>query len=106
MMSDAKLLFTDTDSLAYEEQKRMISKQSLTQMITRKIIRCSQPRTRSSEIGMFKNKACSNQIEEFVGIRAKLYSYKMHEDGKEENSAKESELVMRKTISNKDYKYC
>ena len=26
---------------------------------------------------MFKDEACGKQIEEFVGLRAKLYSYKM-----------------------------
>ena len=37
---------------------------------------------------MVKDEACGKQIEEFVGLRAKLYSYKLHEDGKEEKGAK------------------
>ena len=41
-------------------------------------------------IGMFKDEACGKQIEEFVGLRAKLYSYKMHEDGMNRKSVKES----------------
>jgi hypothetical protein len=35
-------------------------------------------------VGMFKNEAAGKQIEEFVGLRAKLYSYAMFE-GKKEN---------------------
>ena len=31
-------------------------------------------------IGMFKDKACEKQIEEFVGFRAKLYSYTTEEE--------------------------
>jgi len=58
-------------------------------------------------IGMFKDEACGIQIEEFVGLRAKLYSYKMHEDGKEEKKCKGvKKLVARKTISHEDYKNC
>ena len=56
---------------------------------------------------MFKDEACGKQIEEFVGLSAKLYSYKMHEDGKEEKKCKGvKELVVRKTISHEDYKSC
>jgi len=36
-----------------------------------------------------------------------LYSYKMHEDGKEEKKCKGvKKLVVRKTISHEDYKNC
>jgi len=56
---------------------------------------------------MFKDEACGKQIEEFVGLRAKLYSYTMHEDGKEEKKCKGvKKLVVRKTISHEDYKNC
>ena len=56
---------------------------------------------------MFKDEACGKQIEEFVGLRAKLYSYKMHEDGEEEKKCKGVKtLVVRKTISHEDYKNC
>ena len=39
-------------------------------------------------MGMFKDEAGGKIIKEFVGLRSKLYSYKMHE-GEEEKSAKE-----------------
>ena len=50
--------------------------------------------------GNFKDESCCKQIEEFVGLRAKLYSYKMHEDGKEEKKCKGvKKLVVRKTMA-------
>jgi len=56
---------------------------------------------------MLKDEACGKQIEEFVGLRAKMYSYKMHEDGKEEKKCNGvKQLVVRKTISREDYKNC
>jgi len=50
---------------------------------------------------MFKNEACGKQIEEFVGLRAKLYSYKMHEDGMEVKKCKgvKQSLVKKTTKS-------
>ena len=45
-------------------------------------------------------------IEEFVGLRAKLYSYKMFE-GKEEKKCKGiKKVVIKKQISFDDYKEC
>jgi len=56
---------------------------------------------------MFKDEACGKQIEEFVRLRAKLYSYKMHDNGKEQKKCKGvKKLVVRKTISHEDYKNC
>ena len=54
---------------------------------------------------MLKDEACGKQIEEFVGLRAKMYSYKMHEDGKEEKKCKGvKKLVVRKTHLTKTIK--
>ena len=46
-------------------------------------------------IGMMKDEAGGKIIEEFVGLRAKLYSYKMLE-GKEEKSANASQNALRR----------
>ena len=40
-------------------------------------------------IGMMKDKAGGKIIMEFVGLRAKLYSFKIHEDPSEYKSVKE-----------------
>ena len=58
-------------------------------------------------IGMFKDEAGGKQIYEFVGLRSKLYSYKMfegQEDHKKCKGVKKS--VVKKTITHEDYKEC
>ena len=73
------------------------------------------PKDHPSEIPVGKNKkvpevmkdeAGGRIIEEFVGLRAKLYSYRMFE-GKEEKKCKGiKKYVVRKDISHEDYKEC
>ena len=56
--------------------------------------------------GMMKDEAGGKIIEEFVGLRSKLYSYKMFE-GKEEKKCKGiKKTVVKKQISFEDYKEC
>ena len=55
---------------------------------------------------MMKDEAGGKIIKEFVGLRAKLYSYKMHK-GKEENKCKGiKKSVVKKKITHEDYKEC
>jgi len=54
---------------------------------------------------MFKDEAAGKQIEEFVGLRSKLYSYRMAgEDHKKCKGVKKN--VVKKTIRHDDYKDC
>ena len=54
---------------------------------------------------MFKDEAGGKQIEEFVGLRAKLYSYKVSgEDHKKCKGVKKA--VVSKSITHDDYKKC
>ena len=54
---------------------------------------------------MFKDETGGKQIEEFVGLRSKLYSYKLHE--KEHKRCKRVKRnVVAKTITHEDYKNC
>ena len=56
-------------------------------------------------IGKFKDEACGKQIEEFVGLRSKLYSFKLaDEDHKKCKGIKKS--VIKKAITHEDYKNC
>ena len=53
-----------------------------------------------------KDEARGKIIEEFVGLRAKLYSYKMFE-GKEEKKCKGiKKSIVKKDIFHEDYRYC
>ena len=57
-------------------------------------------------LGMFKDEAAREVIDEFVGLRAKLYSYKMLE-GKESKKCKGvKKLMVKKSIAHEDYKKC
>ena len=57
-------------------------------------------------IGMFKDEAGAKVIDEFVGLRAKLYSYKMF-DGEESKKCKGvKKSVVKKSIAYEDYKKC
>ena len=56
-------------------------------------------------IGMFKDETAGKQIEEFVGLRSKLYSYKLHEkEHKKSKGVKRN--VVAKSITHEDYKSC
>jgi hypothetical protein len=109
---NAKLLFTDTDSLAYEIKTEDFF-EDIKQEITTKFDMSDYPKDHplysaknKKVIGMFKDEAGSMQIEEFVGLRAKLYSYKMA-TGKEEKKCKGvKKAVVKKSITHEDYKNC
>ena len=55
---------------------------------------------------MFKDEAGGEQIAEFVGLRAKLYSYRMDKGTEEKKCKGIKKAVVKKTISFNDYKNC
>ena len=78
----AKLLFTDTDSLAYMKLRPNILTKISTPtlrngltLVTTQLIHPSGIKTElnSKVLGMFKDEAGGKKIVEFVGLRAKLY---------------------------------
>ena len=113
----AILLMTGTDSLFYEIQTDNvyydISKDVESRFDTSE---CDKNHPAINEfgfkvgvnkkvIGMFKDEAGGKQIEEFVGQRAKLYSYKLHEkEHKRCKGVKRS--VVAKSITHDNYKNC
>ena len=109
-----KLLFTDTDSLCYEIETEDFYK-DISGDVEKGFDTSNFPKDHPSEIpvgknkkvpGMMKDEAGGRIIEEFVGLRAKLYSYRMFE-GKEEKKCKGiKKSVVRKDISHDDYKEC
>ena len=82
---NAQLLFTDTDSLAYEIKTNDFYK-DINPDIQKRFDTSDYPTNHPSGIktglnskvlGMFKNEAGGTQIVEVVSLKAKLYSYKM-----------------------------
>ena len=103
--NDSELLFTDTDSLCNEITTEdlfgHISKDVYERFDTSNIDK-GHPSGISSGlnkrvIGMMKLETGSEQIEEFVGLRAKLYAYKMAEDERRKRGVKVLRRQLLKT---------
>ena len=111
----AKLLFTDTDSLTYEIQTEDFYR-DISSDVEAKFDTSKFPPSHPSGIlvgankrviGMFKDEVGGQIIEEFVGLRAKLYSYKMFESKKEKKKCKGvKQGVVENKITFDDYKRC
>ena len=108
-----KLLFTDTDSLCYEIETDDFF-EDIADDVEKMFDTSNFDKNHSSGIqgknkkvpGMMKDEAGGKIIEGFVGLRAKLYSYKMFE-GKEEKKCKGiKKAVIKKHISFDDYVEC
>ena len=110
----AKLLFTDTDSFMYEIETEDFYK-DISGDVRDKFDTSDYPENHPSGIptginkkvlGMFKDEAAGKRIKEFVGLRAKLYSFIM-EDGKENKRCKGvKKQVVKNSITHEDYKTC
>ena len=110
----AKLLFTDTDSFLYEIQTEDFYK-DIAGDVRDRFDTSDYPEGHPSGIptginkkvlGMFKDETAGKVIKEFVGLRAKLYSYKMDE-GKENKRCKGiKKAVVGKSITHENYKTC
>ena len=113
----AKLLMTDTDSLIYEIKTEDFY-QDIAADVESMFDTSDFPKDHPAienvgfkvglnkkVIGMFKDETGGKQIEEFVGLRPKLYSYKTN--NKEEKRCKGvKKSVVKKTITYEDYKNC
>ena len=110
----AKLLFTDTDSLMYEIETEDFYK-DISGDVKDRFDTSDYPENHPSGIptginkkvlGMFKDEVAGKRIKEFVGLRAKLYSFIM-EDGKENKRCKGvKKQVVESSITHEDYKTC
>ena len=109
----AKLLFTDTDSLMYEIKTEDFYK-DMSGDVKDRFDTIDYPPNHPSGIpsgfnkvlGMFKDEAGGKVIDEFVGLRAKLYSYKMFEGKESKKSKGVKKSVVKKSITYEDYKNC
>ena len=112
--NNAKLLFTDTDSFLYQIITEDFYK-DISGDVRDRFDTSEYPENHPSGIttginkkvlGMFKDEAAGKIIKEFVGLRAKLYSFKM-EDGEENKRCKGvKKQVVKETITHEDYKTC
>ena len=112
--NNASLLFTDTDSLCYEIKTKDFYKDisdDVTEWFDTSNYEKNHPSgiptgMNKKVIGMMKDEAGGKQITVFVGLRSKLYAYKM-DCGKEEKKCKGVKKgVVKKEITLDDYKSC
>ena len=110
----AKLLFSDTDSLMYEIETEDFYK-DISGNVKDRFDTSDYPENHPSGIptginkkvlGMMKDEAAGKIIKEFVGLRAKLYSFVM-DDGEETKKCKGiKKQVVESSIRHEDYKTC
>ena len=110
----AKLKLTDTDSLMYEIQTEDFYN-DISGDVKDRFDTSGYPPDHPSGIpsgfnkkvlGMFKDEVNGNVIDEFVGLRAKLYSYKMFEGEESKKCKGVKKSVVKKSITHEDYKTC
>ena len=110
----AKLLPTDTDSFAYEIETEDFYK-DISEDMEAKFDTSNYAKRHPSGIpkgvnkkviGMFKDKCGGKIMQEFVGLRAKLYSYKMYEGDEAKKCKGVKQSVVHNEITFKDYKDC
>ena len=110
----SKLPFTDTDSLMYEIETEDFYK-DISEDVKDRFDTSDYPENHPSGIptginkkvlGMFKDEAAGKIIKEFVGLRSKLYSYKMDEGGENKKCKGIKKQVVTTSITHEDYKTC
>ena len=111
----AELLFTDTDSLMYliqtEDFYKDINKDIKKKFDTSDYPENSHPSgiktgVNKKVIGKFKDEAAGKQITHSVGLRPKLYTYKIEEEGEKRKAKGVKKNVIKKSLSFDDYKKC
>ena len=110
----AELLFTDTDSFMYLIQTEDFYK-DINKDIKKKFDTSDYPENHPSGIktgvnkkviGKFKDEAAGKQIPHFIGLRPKLYTFKVEEEGETRKAKGVKKNVIKKSLSFEDYKKC
>ena len=110
----AELLFTDTDSLMYHIKTKDFYK-DIKHDVQDKFDTSDYPPEHKSGIptglnkkviGMFKDEVAGKQITHFVGLRPKLYSYKVEDEVELKKCKGIKKNVVKKKIDFDDYVKC
>ena len=110
----AKLLFTDTDSLMYEIETEDFYKDisgDVNEWFDTSGYKDNHPSgiptgCNKKVLGKFKDEVGGRCIEEFVGLRSKLYSYKMFEGEENKKCKGVKQGVVKNCLTHKNYKEC
>ena len=110
----AELLFTDTDRLMYLIQTDDFYS-DIKHDIRKKFDTSDYPENHPSGIktdvnkkfiGKFKDEVGGKQITHFIGLRPKLYTFKVEEKGETRKAKGVKKNVIKKSLSFEDYKKC
>jgi len=109
----SKLLMTDTDSLVYDIEtedvyKDMVDDSDIYDTSDYPVDHYLHSATNKKIIGKFKDENNGKIMNEFVGLRSKMYSYQMYEDPAEKHQRLKgvSRSVVANEVSHKLYKEC
>ena len=108
---NARLLFTDTDSLCYEIKTENFY-EDIADDVPAKFDTSNYPKDHpiaghnKKVLGMMKDEAGGNIITEFVGLRSKLYAYKTQGGGEDKKCKGVKKAVVKSCISLENYKAC
>ncbi|KAK4880840.1 hypothetical protein RN001_008986 [Aquatica leii] len=111
-IDDCKLLYTDTDSLIYEftcEDIYKIIKADIHMFDTSGYVEnniYNIPRVNSKVLGLMKDEVNGEIITEFVGLKSKLYSFKLDNKDVVKKAKGVTEATIKKTILFEDYINC
>ena len=109
----SSLLFTDTDSLCYEDIKNDVSEWFDTSNYEKDNLLFSN--NNKKQVGFMKDECGGNQILKFVGLRSKLYAYevdRLRNDGEWEYNVQKKKCkgirkyIIKKEITIDDYEKC
>ena len=107
-----KLLYMDTDSLVYNVKTEDFYKDIAEDVETRFDTSGYEPDRplpigkNKKVIGLMKDELGRKIMKEFIGLRSKMYSYKIGEKDEPKKCKGIKKCVVKKTISFEDYKRC
>ena len=110
--SDLKLLYMDTDSLVYDIKTEDFYKDIAEDVETRFDTSGYEPNIplpigkNKKVIGLMKDELGGKIMKEFIGLRPKMYSYKIGEKDEPKKCKGIKKCVVKKAISFEDYKRC
>ena len=106
--SDAKLLFTDTDSLCYEITtddfyRDMFDNKEQFDLSDMKLEQFKNSENKKV-VGKFKDETQGIPICEFIGLRSKMYSIKLDDDSEKKTAKGIVRNVIKKYLKHENYK--
>ena len=106
--NNSRLLFTDTDNLVYEIKTEDVYEDfsNVRKCFILVIIRLSQNTTMIQTVGKMKDETGGFAIEEFIGLKSKMYSFLAVDNREHEklNDVNKNVAALKKTLKEREKK--